>query len=99
MQHVEPVVEVGPELALFDPFGEIAIGGGNHAHVGGRLDPIGADTPDFAVLEKPEHQRLHPQTGFANFIEEDGAAVGQFQEPWLVAVRAGEAAPDMAEQF
>ena len=99
VEHVEPVVQVGPEFALFDPLGQIAVGGGDHADVGGRLHAIGADAPDLAVLEKAEHESLHAQTGLADFVEEDGAAVGEFQQAGLVAVCTGEAAPHMTEQL
>ena len=99
VEHVEPVVQVGPELALFDPFGEVAVGGGDHADVGGRLDAIGADAPDLAVLEEAEHQRLHAQARLADFVEEDGAAVGELEQAGLVAVGAGEAAAHMTEQL
>ena len=53
----------------------------------------------LAVLEKAEEHRLHPQAHLADFVEEDRAFVGKLKQADLVAMGAGEAAPDMAEQL
>ena len=42
---------------------------------------------------------LHGQRHFADFVEEDGAAVGDFEQAALVLVGAGEGAFEVAEEF
>ena len=58
-----------------------------------------ADRLDLARLEESQEQRLHPQAHLADFVEEQRAAVGHLQLAALVAVGAGEAALDVAEQL
>ena len=60
---------------------------------------VGADLLQLAGLEEPQQQALHAQRHLADFVEEDRAAVGQFELARLVAVGAGEAALDVAEQL
>ena len=60
---------------------------------------VRADRLDLAVLEEAQQQRLHAQAHLADFVEEQRAAVGQLQLAGLVAVGAGEAALDVAEQL
>ena len=62
-------------------------------------DPLGADLLDFAGLEEPEQQPLHPQRHLADLVEEDRAVVGHLELAGLVAIGAGEAALHVAEQL
>ncbi len=50
-------------------------------------------------LYKPEKFHLEQRGEFADFIEEEGAALGCFDEPFLVRSSAGESAFLVAEQF
>ena len=86
-------------LALRDLIGEVAVGGRNHPNIGRGLNPIGADSPDLAILQEPQHQRLHPETRLSDFVEEDGAVVRQLQQTWLVPIGAGEAAANVTEEL
>ena len=96
---VEAVEEILAEGALADALPQIAMGGADHADVDARHLPVGADLLDLAGLEEAEQQGLHPQRHLADFVEEDGAAVGHLQQARPVAVRVGEAALDVAEQL
>ena len=69
------------------------------AHVGRLGHPLGADLLDFAGLEEPQQQTLHPQRHLADFVEEDRAVVGHLELAGLVAVGAREAALDVPEQL
>ena len=103
-RHVEvddaqPVQEVLAELAGGDELVQVAIGGGDDAHVDPRLRVVGADRLDLAVLEKPQQQRLHAQAHLADFVEKQRAAMRELELAALVAVGAGEAALDVAEEL
>jgi hypothetical protein len=77
----------------------IPVGGRHHAHVEARLDAVGADALNLTGLEEPEQQRLHPWSHLAHFVEEHRALVRRLEQPHAVAMGAGEAAPDVAEQL
>ena len=99
MQNVEPVEEIRPELPLRDLIGQVAVGRRDHANIGHRLHAVRADAPDLPVLEEPQHQRLHPQAGLADFVQENRSVVRQFEKTWLVPIRAGETAAHVAEEL
>jgi hypothetical protein len=71
----------------------------DHPHVGVRAIALVAHALDLAGLEEAKQQRLHPQRHLADFVHEHRAAVGRFEQATLVAVRVGEAAPGVAEEF
>lgn len=51
------------------------------------------------MLDGAEEFGLHPEGQVTKFIEEEGAAVGGFEHPFLVVGGAGERALEMAEHF
>ena len=63
------------------------------------LRRVGADLLHFAGLEEAQQQPLHAQRHLADFVEEDRPVVGHLELAGLVAIGAGEAALDVAEQF
>src|SRR6266849_6684445 len=77
-EHVEPIEEVRAEGAVGDGGVEIAIRGGDHAHVyaDGRAptDPL-----EFALLQHAEQHDLGLGGEFADLVEEERAAVGQLE--------------------
>src|SRR5512147_2388262 len=77
-EHVEPVVEVGPEAIVADLDLEIAIGGGDQTDVGG-LDLNAADPLEFAFLEHPEQLHLDVERKLTYLVQEQRSAVGQLE--------------------
>ena len=77
-KHVEAVIEVFAELPVARALGQIAIGRGDDAHIDLHRT-LGADGIDFAFLQRAQELHLHVETQFADFVEEQRAAVG-FQE-------------------
>ena len=77
----------------------IAIGRGDHPHIDAVLNLIGSDPLNLAGLEKPQQQALHPRAGLADFVHEDGAAMGLLERAEPVPVGTGETAADMAEEL
>ena len=96
---VQPVVQILPKRARRDLWIEFAVRRGDDADVDPRAHAIGADALDLAGLEKPEQRRLHAQAHLADLVEKHRAVGGGLENPRLVPIRAGEAAPDMAEQL
>ena len=77
---------------------QIAIGGGDQADVHGAHFGR-AHALDFAILNHAEQLGLHRQGSFADFVEEDGAAVGEFEEAGARIRGAGESAAHVAEEL
>ena len=96
---VEPVEQVLAERALRDHVAQVAVGRGDDADVDAAAGAIGADLLQLAGLEEAQQQALHAQRHLADFVEEDRAAVGHLELARLVAIGAGEAALDVAEQL
>ncbi|MBP1637187.1 MAG: hypothetical protein H6Q10_3761 [Acidobacteria bacterium] len=96
---VQAVVEILPERPLRDHLGQVPVGRGDHPDVHHAGRAVGADLLQFARLEEPQEQALHPQRHLADLVEEDRALVGELELALLVAVRAGEAALHVAEQL
>ena len=72
--------------------------GGNDADIDvERL--AGADALNRFFLQDPQELGLHFEADVADFIKEEGAAVGQFEAADLVAMCAGERAFDVADEF
>src|SRR4029077_9151093 len=75
-EDVEAVVEIVAKFAFRDRFLEIAIRRGDHAQV--HLSRLrAADRLEFAFLQNAEQLYLQVKRQLADFVEEDGAAVGQ----------------------
>ena len=58
-----------------------------------------AEPADFARFQEAEQLHLDVLVEFAEFVEEERAAVGDFEQALVVAVGAGERALAVAEQF
>ena len=97
-ERVDAEHQVLAEIALLDHFVQVAMGGADDAHIDGeRL--VFADAADFAAFQHAQQFGLHRLGQLADFVEEQRAAVGDFEQADAVLVGAGEAAFAMAEQF
>jgi len=91
-------VEVLSEAAGGDFVFEVFVGGADEADVDlARF--IGADADDLAVFEDAEELGLHGEWHVAEFVEEERAAVGVFEDALSFAIGAGEGAFGVAEEF
>ena len=76
---VEAVVQVLAELAARDVGFDVAVGRGDHPHVDFRF--LGrADRTHLAFLQHAKQLHLQAQRQLADFVEQDGAAVGFAEE-------------------
>jgi hypothetical protein len=94
----EAVVEIAAEFLVGDHFGEVAIGGGDQAHVH-RNGTIAAEALDLALLQGAQQLGLQVERQLADFVEEKRAFVRQFDAADLAGNGAGERALLVAEQF
>ncbi len=94
----DAVVEIFAELALGDHGLEVAVGGGDDAH-GDADGLLAADAVEFAFLQNAQEFGLGAGMEVAHFIEEEGAAVGQFELAAAQGSGSGEGAFFVAEEL
>ncbi len=92
------VIKVLAEVPFADGLFQIAIGGGDHAYVDLHVAHA-ADAPDDLVLEHAQQLGLQQGRELSNFVEEERAAIGRFEQTLLHCLRVGEGASFVAEEF
>ena len=95
---LEAVKEVAAELLFRDHFGQIAIGGGDEAHVDGD-GPRAAEALDLALLQGAQQFGLQVERQLAHLVEKERAFVRQLQAADLARDGAGERAFLVAEEL
>ena len=94
---VQPVEEVFAEAAFAHSLLQVDVGRGDDADVD--LDLLhAAEMHEAAVLQDAQDLRLHVHAHGADLVEEERAAVGDFEEAFLCRDRGGEGAFDVAEE-
>jgi len=94
-EHHQPVVEILPEPALLDLGGEIAVGRADDPDVDLLLRV--APTDGSSLLEHAQELGLQ-LTGISPFVEEQRAAIGDLNRPFL-SLSALVNAPRLCEQL
>ena len=94
----QPVVEIGAHAAGAHFGGQVAVGGGDHAHIH-LVFAVGAQALQLATLQHAQELGLHGQRELAHFVEEQGAVVGLLEFAAPLGQRASEGAAHMAEQL
>ena len=96
--HVQAVIEIGSELPRLDRLREVSVGGGDDADV--HLDrPVAADRLELFLLQHPQQLHLRRDREFANLVEEQRAAVRQFESSDTGVRSSGERPTHVAEQL
>src|SRR3546814_56061 len=96
--HLQPVIEVVAKAPLLHIAIENAVGGADEAHVDLHVaDP--ADRAEALVVQQGQQLGLNHVVELAQFVEENGAAVGRLDEAGLARRGAGEGALLVAEQL
>ena len=96
VHHVQAIQQVFAEGAVLDRFGQVAVGGADNADV--HLDRLGAaDAVDLAFLDGAQQLGLQAHIHFADFVQQQGAAIGFFELADAPRDGAGEGALLMAE--
>ena len=96
--HIQAVQQVFAEQAELDPLLQILVRSRNHPHIG--LDRcMTTHAVKTTLAQNPQQARLQLKRHIANFIEEQGTAIGLLKAPAPLTLCAGESAPLVAEQF
>ena len=95
---IEAVKQVLAESAVLDALLQVLVGGRNYAHVGFHRT-MTAYAVKVAVAQHAQQAGLQIERHVANFIEEQGAAVGLFKTPPAHRLRASESAALVPEQL
>src|SRR5262249_60949913 len=90
-QHVQAIVEVFAEASGRDVACRIAVGGAHKAYVDLPLARI-TDPANRTRLREAQKLCLQRQLHVADFVKEEGAAIGELRSPGAILVRAGEGA-------
>src|SRR5437667_4733192 len=89
LHHVEPVVEIRPELPARHRLLEVPVGGGDHADVD--VDhTVAPDARESEVLQYVEELGLQGERQFRDLVQVDRALVRELELAGLAAVGAGE---------
>ena len=95
---LEAVVEIAAELFLGNHFCQVAIGGGDEAHVDGD-GAIAAEALDLALLQGAQQFGLQVERELADFIEKERALVSELDAADFAGDGAGECALLVTEQL
>jgi len=95
---VEAVIKIFAKYFFTDAGFEVAVGGGNGTEI--TVNGFGAaDALEGAFLKDAQELGLKVGREFTDFVEENGAAFGQFETTGLAGDGAGESAAFVAEQL
>src|SRR5438445_203006 len=96
--HVQPEKEILPEFFALDAFLQVAVRGGNDAHVHFHR-AVAAHALELPLLEHPQEFRLERGGNLTDLVEQNRAAVREFEAPFPLVQRPGEGALLVAEKF
>jgi len=97
-EDVQAVIEVAAEGALGDALRKIHVGGGDDSDVHA-LRAIAAEPFEFLLLKHAKKFRLKFEGKVADFVEEERAAIGEFEAADFLTDGAGERAALVAEEL
>ena len=98
LQHLQAVIEILAETLGGDFGFQVAIGGGDDAHIDGDF-LLRTNRPDTPLLQHPQQLGLGGQRQFGNFVEKQRTAPGVVEQALAVLLGAGIGPLDVAEQF
>ena len=98
LDDIEAEEEVLAEFAFGHHFGEVAVGRGEEAHLGGD-GFVAADALEDAFAEDTEDFHLGRGVDLPDFVEEEGAPGGLFESSDAPLARSGERTFLMPEKF
>ena len=90
--------QVFAEAAFLNHLLEFAVGGADDSNIDMEWFVV-SYAANFAGFEESEEFDLHAFVEFAEFVEEQSSAVGDFEETGAVCIGAGEGAASVSEEF
>src|ERR1700722_4513381 len=98
VKHVQPEVEIAAQLSVSHGLLGVLIGGSKDAHIHGGFH-FAAGPPHFVVFENAQKLRLCWRGHFADFVEQQGSALSQFEASDAAFGSTGECPFFVAENF
>src|SRR5882724_10783531 len=97
-ENIQAIEKITAEFAFGDQAAQVRVGGGDHAgiHVNGAGS---AEAFEFMLLQNTQQFGLQFQRNVANFIEKNGAFIGEFEAANFLGNGSGEGAAFVAEKF
>ncbi len=95
---IESEEKILAKLLFPDTLLQIAIGCRDDSDVRGERF-AGSERLNFSIFDGPKDLGLHQQRHFADLIKEEGASMRLGELSRVIAIRAGESALGVAEQF
>ncbi len=86
---IKPVIKIFAEGAVGHRFFQIPIRRGDDPHIDFHI-LVAADPAEFTLLNHPQQLHLNRRRRIADLVEEDGSAIGDFEQAGLVRNGAGE---------
>ena len=97
-EHVQAVEQIAAKLAVRDHLIQIAVSRCYEANI--HFACMCASQPfKFSLLQGAQQLRLNLDRNISHFIQEQGALIGQFHTPYLLANGAGESSLFISKQF
>jgi hypothetical protein len=96
--HVQAIEQILAELALADRLAQVAMGGGDDAHIGLDGNPA-AHGGEFALLQHAQQPGLGIQRHVADLVQEQRAGGGLLEAPNPAGHRPGEGTLLMPEEL
>src|SRR5262245_33039761 len=97
-KRVDAEIQVFAEVIIFDERPQVTIGGAEDTHIRSERFTL-ADSANLAGFQEPQQFDLDVLVELADFIEEERAAVGDFEESFMIAIGTGERALAVPEQL
>ena len=88
-KNIDSIIEIVAKASVTDHRAQIPIGGRDHAHINWNFEGA-AHAANAALLQSAQEFRLHADVEFRNLIEKQRAAIRNFEQTFLLGMRAGE---------
>src|ERR1700739_1779109 len=98
MNHIQTMIKILAEAAFADESKEFHVGSGDDSHVDFNL-LCPAQAHEFALLDDAQQLGLRFRADGGDFIEENGALIGDLKETLLGSDSAGERALDVPKKL
>src|SRR5439155_6459193 len=88
-KNIDSIIEIVTKTSITDHRAQIPVGGGDHTNINWNFEGA-AHAANAALLQSAQEFRLHADVEFRNLIEKQRAAIRNFEQTFLLSMRAGE---------
>ena len=98
IDYIQAIQQILAQLIIADGFVWVFIGCRQHAHIHGNF-AVATDAPQRAIFQHAKQLGLQRDRHLSNFVQKQGAAIGQFKATFAAHNRACEGAFFVAKEF